>query len=580
MGKVAKELYQIKTLEEAQKQTELLRRLTEGMVGDDLIDSTYKAMLTGTNTTAIFYTWWPLSNNGEDSKYQRLERFARMLAAAWSGKTYTLRGYAGEVSGDTALTPLDDLAGRNPGVLATDTDGGGEDWTEEDPMTWYVRANALSLEDGTMDVVAIEGEDGFDISGEIAPVYCFALALWQSRIDDGSYEISSWRTTAAPGYAPYAGDVGPDNKKRALTWHPAFGGGLTDDGKLTSGAGRKPYTFAAATTGLAAARKWEGGNDGLWTDCDTEWLLDMWKLRHFDKENSNKLEGCLNYNAQPTVALAETGVRRVLLTQANAKNFIVGSTVSVGDPAEQTNYDRYNTYMRNIADLVRITSIADVTVNGTVYSAVNLDVAAPITTTATTRISTMPWYSGNTERLPGHRDGCTGSLTAGKTPARIAGVEVLDGAYVIGLDPLYNVTANPAGGFDYAVHTCRDSKKQAGSITADYIDTGIRLSGVPSGWSWVKAFFVNAFGVLFPRLFGGSSSSWYKSAFYGTDSAGVRCPWRFGNLNNGGNGGLAYENGNNAPGNLNWNGRPRLSVGVRAVSILPHTVNLRLHIRG
>ena len=47
------------------------------------------------------------------------------------------------------------------------------------------------------------------------------------------------------------------------------------------------------------------------------------------------------------------------------------------------------------------------------------------------------------------------------------------------------------------------------------------------------------------------------SAFYGSVSAGVRCPWRFANLNNGGYAGLAAENGNNAPGNANWNSRPR-----------------------
>ena len=31
------------------------------------------------------------------------------------------------------------------------------------------------------------------------------------------------------------------------------------------------------------------------------------------------------------------------------------------------------------------------------------------------------------------------------------------------------------------------------------------------------------------------------------------------NLNNGGNGGLAGANGNNTPGNANWNERPRIS---------------------
>jgi hypothetical protein len=31
-------------------------------------------------------------------------------------------------------------------------------------------------------------------------------------------------------------------------------------------------------------------------------------------------------------------------------------------------------------------------------------------------------------------------------------------------------------------------------------------------------------------------------------------------LNNGGNAGLAAENGNNSPGNSNWNSRPRIYV--------------------
>lgn len=49
------------------------------------------------------------------------------------------------------------------------------------------------------------------------------------------------------------------------------------------------------------------------------------------------------------------------------------------------------------------------------------------------------------------------------------------------------------------------------------------------------------------------------SAFNFTDSSSVRAPWRFCNLNNGGHGGLAGANGNNTPGNANWNERPRIS---------------------
>ena len=68
----------------------------------------------------------------------------------------------------------------------------------------------------------------------------------------------------------------------------------------------------------------------------------------------------------------------------------------------------------------------------------------------------------------------------------------------------------------------------------------------------------NWWGVLFPKLIGGSSTTYFKSAFYGSSSAGVRCPWRFASLSTGGFAGLAAEHGNYAPGNSNWSSRPRL----------------------
>ena len=550
---------QLRTAEALEAQNRILAAIAAGNASAGFIDSTFAQLLDGTNTTAVFWSWWPLSDNGVDSKYRRLERFGTMLAKKWADKTYTLRGYAAEVSSDPSMTPLDDLAGRAPAALATDTDDGGEDWAEEDPMTWYIRANALSLDDGHMNITAVEGEDGFDITGETAPVYRFSIALYKKWTEDGSYETKSYKTVPAPGYAHYERDISPDGTKRVLTWAPCFGGGLTSDGKLTSGAGRKPYIEASAVTGLAAARKWDGGNDGLWNDGDSEWLLDTWQLRHFDKENSNKLEGCLSYDVQKVAALAETGVKRVLLASGTAGAFVVGSTVSVGDPGSSTSYGREQGHMRNLAHLVQIASISSVTIDGTVYDAVNLDMDGTMDTTATTRITSMPWHSGSTEKLPGHRDGSIVSLTSGKTPARISGVEVLNGAYVIGIDPLYNVTANETSGFDYSIYVCRDSKNLGSSIGSNHADTGIKLRGIAAGWKWPKGFILNKLGILIPRLFGGSSSGWYKSAFHGADSAGVRCPWRWGNLYYGGAGGLACEYANHFPGGASWDGSPRLS---------------------
>ena len=124
--------------------------------------------------------------------------------------------------------------------------------------------------------------------------------------------------------------------------------------------------------------------------------------------------------------------------------------------------------MRNLADLVKVSSIEKVTVNGTEYTAINLDISGTITTTATTCISTMPWHSGATEALPGHKDGCTFSLTAGKTPLRVAGVEVLDGSYTIGLqtkqEDLIILCISAA-----TVRNCQDQSQRTMKIQALYI---------------------------------------------------------------------------------------------------------------
>lgn len=530
-----------------------------GITSAAALDAAAASLLDGSNTSRVFWAFYPRALAlGETNKFNILSRFASAAAQAWNGKTYTLRSYDASVSGVSAMTPLDDLEEVGSAAqLCTESTDPVEDWADEDPMTWYIRANALSLSDGSMNITYFEGEEGFDITGEDAPVYTFALALWIREWDDGTYNYLSFRTTKGGGYYPDAGDVAPDNTKRAITWHPSFPGGLNGSGALTSGAGIKPYLFASASTGITAARKMTA-YEGLWNDCDTRWLLRMWQLRHWNLENSGIAEGCTSYNLQYAAALGETGVKRVLLTAAQAANLVVGSTVSVGEKGSNSSTDRGQAYMRDLADLVKISSIETVTVSGTEYAAVNLDTDSAFDTTTTTYISTMPWHSGSTEALPGHKDGCVHSLTAGKGPLRVAGVEVMDGAYAVGLDPLYQVTANATSGFDYAVYECRDSVNLASSVTSNYADTGIRGTGIANGWNYVKAFVKSKLGVLFPKLFGASSTTFFKSAFFGAGSAGVRCPWRFAFLVDGGYAGLACGSGNGAPGNAYWSGRPRL----------------------
>ena len=534
-------------------------RLSAGQ-GAEALDATYLAILNGTNTTEVFKNWWPLSVNGTETKYDRLTRFAKMLAECWSDKVYTLRYYKQDVSSSPVMTPLDDLEGRTAAQLCTDETDTVADWADEDPMTWYVRANALSLADGTMDILAVEGVDpNFDIYGNIAPVYTFCIALNIREWTDGDYEYKSWCTSERGGYHPYGGDVDPNNQKRALTWHPTFPGGYDSQGRLGSGKDQKPYNRRSANQGIASART-VTAYEGLWNDADAIWALDMWQLRHWNLENTGICPGCVNYNYQYYAAVSESDTTRILMTAANAAYYQEGSNVQIGD---STSTDRNAAATYALGDNVTILSKEEVTVDGTAYVALNLDLDTGIDVTAgTTRVHTAPWNSGNTEKLPGRKDGCCYNLTAGRNPLRIQGVEMLSGAYDVGLDPLYQVTnlnssVSPVE-TDFEVFECRDSENLAGSITSDYVSTGIKFYGFKYTWNYVKKFVRTKLAVLFPEVVGGSTSTYYKSGFYGASSAGVRCPWRCGHLYSGAFAGLACESGNFAPSLAYWSGRPRL----------------------
>ena len=535
--------------------------MAAGSATPEFIDRTFEAILDGaTNTSRVFGQWLATARATEEDDYKLLERWFTMLSRVIADKVYTVRGYAASASPDSAMTPLDDLAPLGKAALATDTNDGGADWAEEHPLTWYVRFNGISKSDGTMDIKAIEGDPEFDVTGELAPVYTASMALWRKETRDNSYTYKSWSSVRKAGFRPYAGDVDATGKKRPLTWHPTFGGGLTKDGtKLTSGAGTKPATYKSAIEGNTLAKKW-GTHEGLWNDCDAYWLLDMWQLRHQSKENSGTLDGCTSYNYQYKAAKAEEGATRVLLAESNGANIIVGSVVSVGTPGGNNNIDRGQASMYSTANQVTVTSKANVVLDGATYTAINLDVPSPITVTADHYISTMPWTPGNTEGVPGHKDGCLGSLTDGKHPCRIAGVEILDGAYTNSLEPLWNVVAGSDGThFVYQIFEQRDPTKLA-STTAGYTDTGIRsieLTG--NQWSYPKEFIENDRDLLFLSEIGGTASSYYRSGFYCSPAAGVRAPWRYGGLNYGVYGGLACAYGNGAPSIATWDGRPRLS---------------------
>ncbi len=76
----------------------------------ETLDVACKSLIDGTNTTRVFWEYYPRAvAAGATDKYDILCRFAKAAAEAWNNKTYTLRSYDAAVSGNTEMTPMDDL---------------------------------------------------------------------------------------------------------------------------------------------------------------------------------------------------------------------------------------------------------------------------------------------------------------------------------------------------------------------------------------------------------------------------------------------------------------------------------------
>lgn len=533
---------------------------------DKANEATLALMLNGENTTDIFSQWWTSAwstdSQAGKNRYDTLTRWFKILQEFWSDKTYTVRFNDYRVSGSSEGTPMDDLAGKTPAICATDETVDTFNWADEDPMTWYVRGNALSLADGTMNILAVEGVDNtFDITGNLAPVYTFRLGLFKKHWTDGTYEYKSFATVPKTSeYKPWAADVDPTtNGHRVMDWQATFGGSLTSDGKLTSGSGFQGSTWGrnsnttaisnSGSTGLTKARLWDQ-YEGIFSDTDLEVILDLFQLRHFNLENSGIIEGCLSYDFLHPVAIAEEGVTSVVVTAAQGANILVGSFLGIGlNPRLQYGIGRGN-----------VLSKEEITIDDTVYCRVYLDLPSAVNVTNGAKVATLPWTPGSTEHLPGHKDGSIYSCTNGKTPARIAGVEIIDGAQVVGLDPLWrsyynNSSVRPKS--SYTVYQCMDSENQAGEITDNYEESGTFESN-DTGWRYVRHHEIRDDGMIVPDALGGSSATYLKSALYFNTLSDDYAPKRFGYLSSGGNGGLAGASIIDFAVS-NWDERPRLS---------------------
>ncbi len=404
---------------------------------------------------------------------------------------------------------------------STETVAGQDDFAGV-PLFAPVDCNVYLDEDGMPHITAIDGiAGGFERYNESRIVGVLQMTGWVKYVDDASgWGPDYTDNIGMPGFHPLPEAVDLDGTVRTWVVHGKYGFG--DNWSCCSGVKTKVWNVSHNSQLTGVRTKWGTRYCGA-TSADDAFLKLMLWLKYAQLDSDRVLHGCNSYNLDYTPALAETGVERVLLTTAQAANVIVGSTMHLSASARSATC---------VVDRAKVTKVETVTIDGTSYGAVYLDVDETFDTTTELHFCSLQWYTGSTDDVLGNDGGINPSDN--RYPVKIQGIEYMVGCYEVIGDTI--LTFEEIDGEKVqAANVCRDATKLATSVTADYITAGY---GVPrpatAGWTWAKrmGFDSNLPEVLIPSVVGGSSSTGTRDGFYeeADTATGLREWLRFGLL--------------------------------------------------
>lgn len=325
-------------------------------------------------------------------------------------------------------------------VPSTDTDAGTDDY-ENIPLFQWVHVIYKRYSDGAPYPVAIEGTKEYDdlLATGSCDVGSMQMSFYVSL--DSSNEAYDTLTISD---LPFDGAVIWSECRRAngdiLPWciGSSYYSSKGDDDLLHSLPNRRPENFQSYNNMCDNYPKKGAGYQGAGTERTTFSYIFM-TIKGGTKNIQTLFQGCTNYSFQYTCAVAETNVKRVIVTESQGANFVIDASVTLG--TNSSNNDRGNSSTFSISKDAKVLSKEKVTINDTSYIAINLDLATPITTTTSTLISSIHWRSGSTDKVFGHRDGSYVSNTDAKHPFRIQGREYRVGGWDVASDTMFQLTS-------------------------------------------------------------------------------------------------------------------------------------------
>ena len=437
----------------------------------------------------------------ESDGYYDNQSVTAFLSAKFDGRLY---GYSEPKTTATEVTKTGANAGIPNPTLGTATVAGTSEYRDLGPFQWFAAKGYVDA-DGVPHVKTIRGIDSdADWDACTDNVWSLRPVVWYSVDESGSSVIGSLSDTWHLGLSPNPQAYLPDGTLRPYMLAARYALGF-ENGVGVSKSGLKGYgrdvSHDSLITKLGYASSGYSGKSiyEQWYD------VFMSRMIYGTKDFQTIMQGCTNYGYQYNPAVAETGVKRVILTNAQAAGLLVGSTMMLGTRVGASSNDRNQANNFDVFDGARITAIEEYDANN---KAVYFDVDETFDTDPTYLLSTAPWHSGSCDAMDW--DGSPTSPQSAKEVAFFQGCELMHGATEI----LAGVIISNDGVTGWTPYVVHDTRDDATSLTEDFVSCGAALPTNDSD-SWKYPLYVSDHGgLMYGTTTGGSSTTGASDGHY------------------------------------------------------------------
>lgn len=434
---------------------------------------------------------------------------------------------------------------------------GNDPYISEGGPFRYLVANCSVDENGVPFCTGIKGDEHFSFKPSKDQVVSMVPIFWM-KIEEFETYIDLWISdTWHPGYKVFAGSVLPDGTLRPYIPIARYGLTIDSDGNARSISGAKCETLTVSHNSLITKCKTATTGYSGKTSMDELYVKIMFLMKYATKNSQKYFTQCCGYSYQYLLSVAETGVKRVVLTNAQAYNLLVNSGMQLGtNTTGANNTDRNNTLTRDIFYDEQITRIETYDDD---HKAVYFDnVTDTFDTTTSCLLSTSHWWTGACDDAYG--DGSPSNCTGKKEPFVIQGIELGYGFFeTVGNE----IFANKDGlGWDLYINY--DSRNEVTGVNDDYKQIDLNLAN--SGYSLYP--YID-YGCSFQATTTGGSASTGMCDYMlvnNIETTGEREARSIGDLDNGSYAGLWFADGGSWLGYKYWDVASRLSLIGRSKS--------------